>query len=381
MTTVLEHWGGLEKYLSETSSYLTKNRNVEASVITMSNDYTQKIINLLSIFYMKKIDIKHSFKRTYEQVVKFTAPAKYIKTSAIKDLRKELKGYDIVYSKNELIEAFLLKFFVGYKNIPPVIFGCHTPLKYSSPSGLHQKIHNFLYTGFIYKFLASGVDTFHVINQYEFDNCKALFPNKKVVKILNPFDSKKFLETASKPFKTYEIDAKKINVLWVGRFTQQKGTSKLAEIIDLVNNNPAISKMVQWNIVGEGEDKDVIETLAKRNNNIKLFGFVQPEDIPSIYVNSQLFISTSLWEGYPYNLLEATAAKLSIVATDIPGNNDILAHYRNGILVRDNDAFANEIMSFAREGQFSSMDRDASSQLDTEPEIIYNQLEKMFISI
>lgn len=381
MTTVLEHWGGLERYLCDTASYLKKNSNVDTNVITMDDVYTQRIINMLSLFYLKKIDIKHSFKRSKDEIEKYLTPSKYIKANNIKLLREELNNYDVIYSKNELIEAFIFKILIRYKNAPPIIFGCHTPIKYSSPDNLHQKLHNFLYSGFIYKYLASGVDTFHVINQYDFEQCKILFPNKKVIKIYNPFDNLEFQKLAKNPPIRYKFDTNKFNILWVGRFTTQKGIDRLVKIIETINKDKNMAKKIQWNIIGSGEEKEELYNLENKSENIKLFGFVQPENIPNIYMSNQLFLSTSRWEGYPYNLLEATSARLSIIASDIPGNQDILSLYNHGTLVSSINGFVKEIEKYVENSNIHQPLTGKIRLPGSDQKVVYDQLEEMFLSV
>jgi glycosyltransferase involved in cell wall biosynthesis len=48
---------------------------------------------------------------------------------------------------------------------------------------------------------------------------------------------------------------------------------------------------------------------------------------------ADLFVFPSLTEGMPNALLEAMAAGLPIVATDVPGNRDLIEGGENGLLV------------------------------------------------
>jgi glycosyltransferase involved in cell wall biosynthesis len=49
----------------------------------------------------------------------------------------------------------------------------------------------------------------------------------------------------------------------------------------------------------------------------------------------QIYIQTSAWEGMPVSVIEAMAAGLPVVATDIVGNRDLLAGTAAGFLVRE----------------------------------------------
>ena len=62
------------------------------------------------------------------------------------------------------------------------------------------------------------------------------------------------------------------------------------------------------------------------------------EDALEIIKSIDFYISPSRSEGLPYNLLEALAAGKPVMATDIPGNNDIIRKSVEGILVPVNSA-------------------------------------------
>ncbi len=57
------------------------------------------------------------------------------------------------------------------------------------------------------------------------------------------------------------------------------------------------------------------------------------EDALEILKSIDFYISPSRSEGLPYNLLEALAVGKPVIATDIPGNNDIIRKSVEGILV------------------------------------------------
>ena len=50
-----------------------------------------------------------------------------------------------------------------------------------------------------------------------------------------------------------------------------------------------------------------------------------------------LYCLPSRYEGLPFSALEAMAAERPIVATDVPGTNEVVINGRNGLLVRSDD--------------------------------------------
>jgi glycosyltransferase involved in cell wall biosynthesis len=60
----------------------------------------------------------------------------------------------------------------------------------------------------------------------------------------------------------------------------------------------------------------------------------------------QIYIQTSAWEGMPVSVIEAMAAGLPVVATDIVGNRDLLAQTAAGVLVRTPSEMATAVAKF-----------------------------------
>jgi glycosyltransferase involved in cell wall biosynthesis len=59
-----------------------------------------------------------------------------------------------------------------------------------------------------------------------------------------------------------------------------------------------------------------------------------------LYQNATVFAFPSYYEGLPGSLLEAMACQLPIVATEVPGNIELIEHGKNGILVPSRDSSA-----------------------------------------
>jgi len=369
MTTVLEYGGGLEKYLIDTAAHLAEAENVTADVISMDDVHTQRIIQLLNVFRGQKIDLALSYKLDLADIRARLGAAHYYKIKNFAELRKKLNEYDVVYSKNEILEAFILKFLVGYKNIPPVIFGGHTPLCYPRARSFHAKLHNLLYTGWFYRFLSSGVDRFHVLNQFEHQLYRRLFPRRMVYKINNPFDSAAYRRQARAHHHGFGFSKAHRHILWAGRLSEQKGVHTLVQLITELTPK---AEGVIWHIVGDGEDRPAIERLIRDHANVQYHGHVDPALMPSVYQDSDLFLSTSQWEGYPYTLLEARAFDLPIIAFNIPGTKDILEKYDKGVLVADATEMKQALMTALAKPKPVSHQSDQEDEF--QPDYIYRQL-------
>lgn len=375
-TTILEHGGGLEKYLIETAKNLSELPGFQVDVITMDNEFTEKIAKILGFYYFKKVDKSLLYKESSQSIAERLGKARYYKCRDFKELKAKFREYDVVYSKNELLEAFILKFFIGYRDLPPIIFGCHTPVYYPVTDSFQSKLHNFIYGGFIYKFLTSGVSVFHTLNLFEEVFLKSLFPKKKVVQIYNPFDFDDFVGKLNQHKESFLFKKSKFNIVWVGRLTEQKGVDDLIEIIDSINKTPFKEK-IEWNIAGDGDKKLDVLNLSKRWNNVNYFGHVENNLIANIYENSQLFISTSKWESFGFNIIEAQTFGLPVIAYNIPGPQDIIEDSKNGFLVENKNNFI-EKLGVLINGKTLSCDIEQYIRLKFNKDTLYNQLSNLF---
>ncbi|MFA1508065.1 glycosyltransferase family 4 protein [Priestia aryabhattai] len=95
---------------------------------------------------------------------------------------------------------------------------------------------------------------------------------------------------------------------------------------------------VKFVYVGDGPDFDDIHNYVKEKklqDRIVLEGFQQsPIDFMS---NFDIYLSTSLYEGLPYSIIEALSCGLPVVATNVTGNNELVTNNYNGYLFEMKD--------------------------------------------
>jgi glycosyltransferase involved in cell wall biosynthesis len=122
----------------------------------------------------------------------------------------------------------------------------------------------------------------------------------------------------------------------IGRLTEQKGFGFLLDAIPVVLQE---LPEAQFLIVGEGELEDKLKAQATQlgiNDNITFTG--PRTDIEKLLPCLDLFVSSSLWEGLPTVILESMAAGVPVVATDIPGTQELVQDQATGWLASPGDA-------------------------------------------
>jgi glycosyltransferase involved in cell wall biosynthesis len=134
-------------------------------------------------------------------------------------------------------------------------------------------------------------------------------------------------------------------LLAIGRMTPQKDFATLLHAFAEVREHTPVKLL----ILGEGEDRPMLETLARDlglGDDLSMPGFV---DNPYPYIkHADVLVSSSAWEGLPTVMIEALALGTPVVATDCPGGSrEILQDGEYGQLVemRNPLALANAVMA------------------------------------
>jgi glycosyltransferase involved in cell wall biosynthesis len=172
------------------------------------------------------------------------------------------------------------------------------------------------------------------------------FKNKnKIVYIPNGVDIAKF----NLPKK--QAHDGKFTVLFVGRLVGEKGLEYLIDAMEILEKEKA--DKIQLKIVGEGDlYPRMLQKVQEKNMGEKISFLGKKEGAALIeeYVNADLFVLPSLSEGFPLVLIEAMAAKLPVVATNVGMNSQIILHGKNGFIVESHDlrALADAILRASR---------------------------------
>ena len=88
-------------------------------------------------------------------------------------------------------------------------------------------------------------------------------------------------------------------------------------------------------LVGTGEDKDKLVALVESLGVSQKVNFLGVRnDILDLYSIMNLFVLSSRREGLPMVLLEAMAAQVPIIATDIDGVSTLIQNEKTGLLVK-----------------------------------------------
>lgn len=117
----------------------------------------------------------------------------------------------------------------------------------------------------------------------------------------------------------------------VGRLIKRKGQYDLVEAWSKANFPQDNVFLV---IVGDGPEYEEIQRkITKLGISDSVFLIGHRDNVPELLHSFDVFVFPSHFEGLPGALIEAMAAGLPIIATDIPGNNELLSDSETAMLV------------------------------------------------
>lgn len=136
----------------------------------------------------------------------------------------------------------------------------------------------------------------------------------------------------------------------IGRLVKRKGFEFLIKAIKNTPDN------VHALIIGEGPEKNNLINLAKEldiSDRIHFLGFVSETEKFQYLQNSDVYVLSSVHEGFGIVLQEAMQVGLPIISTDNGGQVDFIKEGKNGYFVRfgDVEALANIINKFEQDDQ------------------------------
>ncbi len=168
-----------------------------------------------------------------------------------------------------------------------------------------------------------------------------LFPADKIKVIYNGLDFEKYKKAEIQ--KTFPRNNDELVIGNLGRLVRQKGHHYLVKTAGLLKERNIPSRIL---IGGEGPLKEDIITLAKKTNvadRIQFTGFI--DDIKGFMSSIDIFVLTSLWEGFGYVITEAMYFEKPVIAFNVSSNPELIKDGENGFLVNmgDIDSIVNKL--------------------------------------
>jgi glycosyltransferase involved in cell wall biosynthesis len=124
---------------------------------------------------------------------------------------------------------------------------------------------------------------------------------------------------------------------------------------ELASNLPQYKFM--W--IGDGELKNRLNSEI-----VEISGWKSRDDALELVNNFDVFISTSLWEGLPFNIIEAMAMSKPIISSNIKGNRVTISQNKNGFLCNNLEEFIAGIKKLEDKEIRDSFGRKSKNMVD-----------------
>jgi glycosyltransferase involved in cell wall biosynthesis len=173
------------------------------------------------------------------------------------------------------------------------------------------------------------------------NSLKKIYDLNDMPMIYNGIDTNVFKVRLNKGDESDEgSGSRSVKIIHIGRFDPAKNHELLVDAIAIVLRNfPNVNAL----LVGEGEYRaSIMKKVIKSNlsNHVEFLGV--RSDIPDLLSGGDIFVLSSIAEGFGLVLVEAMALGLPIVSTNVGGVKEVVRDGVNGILVEPNapDALA-----------------------------------------
>ena len=314
--------GGVEKNLFLVSNFLIK-KFMKVSLITISKNYKKKFHKSIKFISLSS-DIWNKYGRKFKY---FLALILLIK--------------EFLNNRNLIVFSFQANI---YCIIVCKLFRVKVISRSNSaPDGWSK---NWLKRN-IFKIVLNLADKV-MVNSKQFKKELKRHFNVDAICIYNPLNTKEIREKSKKKSLSIFKSKKKIKILNIGRFTEQKDQMTLLKSLNDLKQNLEYEAI----LIGKGILINKLNRYIKANNldnNVRILNFV---DNPyNLLKQTDIFILSSKYEGLPNVLLEALVLNKFIISSDCPtGPKEILLNGKGGLLFKTGNyqELTNKILYYSK---------------------------------
>ena len=314
-------YGGVEKSIIDQANMLSEFYDVEVMSLYKLYDYIPyKVNDKVKIKYLSNLKPnRNEFKDA-------------VMRKNIKDIINEgFKAIKILYLKRKLICDYIYNCDSNVVISSRIDFtkllnryGNNLAVKVAEEHVYHNNSKKY------FKLLKKSMKNINYLipaSKYLYDDYEKLFKNENVIV--------KYIPQIVGDISLNKSKCNNYNIVSVGRLSKEKGYDDLIKVFDLVHKK---NKKIKLTIVGDGDEKENLENLVsqyKLNKYIKFTGFLTQDKLKDVYINSSLYVMTSLEESFGLVLLEAMSYGIPCIAFDSALGAKEIIDDKSGILIKN----------------------------------------------
>jgi glycosyltransferase involved in cell wall biosynthesis len=150
-------------------------------------------------------------------------------------------------------------------------------------------------------------------------------PSAKIDVIPNGVELEKYFPAQNRS------QSNEFRLITAGRLSSTKRIDMLIETVDILRKQ---GHKIHFIIAGGGALEQSLKELVsqkKLDDCIQMTGRIEPDEMPDLYRESDIYISATMQEGMSNSMLEAMASGLPIITTQCEGLEELIKN--NGIIV------------------------------------------------
>ena len=154
----------------------------------------------------------------------------------------------------------------------------------------------------------------------------------KYVTIYNGINLERFAEALPIDRASFNIPEKAVIGVMVARLDDQKDQQTIINAAAKIGGLHIL-------LAGDGKNRDTLHLLSQQlkvEHRIHFLGY--RGDIPSLLKLSDVYLHSSHHEGMSLAIVEALAAGVPVIASEVDGITEIIRHGKSGLLFREGDA-------------------------------------------
>lgn len=185
----------------------------------------------------------------------------------------------------------------------------HIDFEPSGPAGVLLP----LYKRFVLRRVLRAAAAVVVLNKKTMQVVRKQYGIKHQVQIMSNGIDEAYFDVSRAPLK--KKPPQELRLLFVGRLSKQKNLGMLLEALTLTK------RKVHLDIVGDGDEREAITQMIKQYAlpNVTMHGRLDRHAVLPFYKKCDALVMPSLYEAQPLVLLEAMAAKIPIIGTNVIG--------------------------------------------------------------
>ncbi len=213
--------------------------------------------------------------------------------------------------------------------------------------------------------MMQNVDVFAAPSQSLIDGHLEFFRRRRRITVLRNGTNLPNFEATAKPS---QHDGR-VRFLFLGQMIPEKGVDVMLRAIQQIPQDVP----VEFHIAGSGPLQARIDEAVAQDPRIQFHGFVKAEAKTQLLSMADVMLFPSIWpENAPIAILEAMAAGMTIIGSDIGGIPELVRHNSNGLLVPPDNAeeLAKAIIRLTQDvalrGQLQACSKERSADFSIE---------------